>query len=68
MRAIARIVGIVWMLLVGVATVWLGIRETFFGAPGLIFEGGYGEIYLAFVAALPGYFVWKWGKSARAVG
>jgi hypothetical protein len=34
------------MALVGALGAWLGLSEAFLGAPGLIFKGGYGEVYL----------------------
>lgn len=43
---VAKAVGIGWMALVGALGAWLGLSEAFLGAPGLIFKGGYGEVYL----------------------
>jgi hypothetical protein len=51
------------MALVGALGAWLGLSEAFLGAPGLIFKGGYGEVYL--LAALfffPGYLIYRWGR------
>ena len=65
MRNVARIIGMIWMCLVVAVTVWQGIREAFFFSPGLIFKEGYGEVFLAFALALPGYLLWTWGSRAK---
>jgi hypothetical protein len=43
------------------ASFWQGLRELS-GASGLFFREGYGEVYLAFALAVPGFFLWKWGS------
>jgi hypothetical protein len=62
-RRVAVVVGIGWMALIGVLGAWLGFSEGILGAPGLIFEGGYGEIYLLAVLFFPGYLIYRWGHS-----
>jgi hypothetical protein len=62
-----RIAGIAWMALVAAFGSWLGFREAFLHAPGLIFEEGYGEVYLLAAAFFPGYAPYRWGKRANGV-
>jgi hypothetical protein len=62
-RRIAVVVGIGWMALIGALGAWLGFSEAFLGATGLIFEGGYGEIYLLAALFFPGYLIHRWGRS-----
>lgn len=61
-KRIAVPVGIVWMALAAMFGAWLGFREAFLYAPGLFFEGGYGEVYLIGAAFLPGFLLYRWGK------
>jgi hypothetical protein len=50
------------MALVGALGAWLGLSEAFLGAPGLIFKGGYGEVYLLAALFFPGYLIYRWGR------
>lgn len=59
---VAKAVGIGWMALIGALGAWLGFSETFLGAPGLIFKGGYGEVYLLAAFFSPGYLIYRWGR------
>jgi hypothetical protein len=63
MRKTASIIGIAWMVIVGIAGFGLGIAEAMGAYPGLFFRGGYGEVYLLFALALPGYALYRWGNT-----
>ena len=58
---IATVIGIAWMGLMVAVGLWLGFAGLFLGAPGLIFESGFGDIWILAIFAAPGYFLWKWG-------
>jgi hypothetical protein len=64
MRKFATVLGIVWMALAGALFLWLGVSEAF-GYPGLIFNGGYGEVYLVLAFGLPGYLLYRWGHASQ---
>ena len=54
MRRAAQLVGLTWIGAVVVFGLWLGFRQAFLGAPGLIFESGMGDIYVLAAIAAPG--------------
>src|SRR3546814_9153700 len=62
-RKIASVIGIIWMSLMVAIGIWLGITGLFFGAAGLVFESGYGDIWILAILAAPGYFLWKWASA-----
>ena len=66
MRNVARIIGLTWMCIIAAVTAWQGIREAFLFAPGLVFKEGYGEVFLAFALAFPGYLLWAWGGKEKS--
>ena len=59
----AKIIGAAWIAAVVTFGVWLGFAGVFMGVGGLIFESGYGDIWILAIVAVPGYFVWKWGTA-----
>ena len=61
MRAVATGLGVVWMGVIVAAGLWLGLRETFFDEPGILFAGGYGDIYILAIVGIPGYLLYRWG-------
>jgi hypothetical protein len=46
--------------------VWLGITGLFFGAPGLVLEGGYGDIWILAILAAPGFLLWSGAAQSRS--
>lgn len=65
MRNLAKIVGVGWIAVFVAIGIWLGIREML-GAPGILFEGGYGEVYVLMLLAAPGYLLYRWGVATTS--
>jgi hypothetical protein len=57
MRSAARIAGIIWIA----AAVLMGIAFEVSG----IFRGGRLDMIILFGVALPGIFLWRWGKGLK---
>lgn len=73
MRAVAQIVGVVWMAACLVALVWLGFALPLprpdispFMMPSIIHDSQYGLSAVAFVGVGVGFLVWRWGKGEQA--
>ena len=65
MRKTARGIGILWMGAMVAIGVWLGFAGLFVGRGGILFESGFGDIWILSIFGLPGYFLWKWGGAAE---
>ena len=65
MRKAAWGFGIVWMGAMIAIGVWLGFTGLFLGWGGIVFESGYGDIWILAICAAPGYFLWKWGGAVE---
>jgi hypothetical protein len=61
MRNIAAALGIAWVAAAVIAMFYWGWLESQ-GAPGIIFKSGIGDVYVFAVAAIPGYFLYRWGN------
>lgn len=58
-----RAVGIAWIAIVVAFGIYVGFMGVFFRAPGLLTEGGYGDIWLLALIASPGMaLVWLGNK------
>ena len=68
MRKVAWGIGILWMGAMVAIGVWLGFAGLFLDMAGILFESGYGDIWILAIGALPGYFLWKWGSAAEGDG
>ena len=66
MRLAAKIIGAAWIAAVVTFGGWLGFAGVFVGVGCLIFESGYGDIWILAIVAVPGYFVWKWGNGGKS--
>ncbi len=66
MRKTVRGIGILWMGAMVAIGVWLGFAGLFGGKSGILFESGFGDIWILAIAGLPGYFLWKWGGAAES--
>lgn len=62
MRKVAKYIGGAWLAVVIALGVWLGFSGAFLNVPGLVFQDGYGDIWILALVAAPGYFLWKWGN------
>lgn len=61
MRQLLKWFGIAWMALAIAYGVWLGVTGLLFDAPGILFQSGFGDIWILALAALPGYGLYVWG-------
>lgn len=66
MQQIARLVGAVWIGGVVCLGMWLGLSGLFWGAPGLVFDSGFADVWVLAILASPGYFLWKWGGQTNS--
>lgn len=72
MRAIARIFGMIWMVLCGILWVWLGFAEPFgrvdgegsssWGILTLLSDSQFGLTMVPILLGGIGYVIWSWGK------
>jgi hypothetical protein len=75
MKAIARIFGLVWMLLCGAMWVWLGFAEPLgrvdgagssnWGLLTLISDNQFGLTMVPILLGGFGYALWSWGKDSN---
>ena len=66
LREALRVVGIVWIGLVVAAGAWLGFAGLFLNQGGIIFESGFGDIWILAICAAPGYFFYVFGGKGRS--
>ena len=64
MRKVAWGIGVLWMGAVAAIGAWLAFAGVFLGRGGILFESGWGDIWILVLCGLPGYFLWKWGRAA----
>ncbi len=65
MRKVAWRIGILWMWVVVAIGLWLGFGGLFLGIGGILFESGFGDMWILAILGMPGYFLWKWGGAAE---
>lgn len=77
MRKLARVAGIVWMVMCFAAWLALGIweplgridnRQYSWGVLTLLSDNQFGLSFVAIILGGLGYLLWQWGKGAPACG
>lgn len=63
MQKVAWGVGVLWISVVVAFGLWLGFAGLFLGRGGILFESGFGDIWVLAICGLPGYLLLMWGKN-----